>query len=355
MDNNTQIKPRSSNIELLRIVSMIMILSLHSFAWNRASGSDGYIHSFSFGVCLDYFRESLCVCAVNVFVLISGFFGIKWKWKSFLGFAFQVYFWSLGIYFLLLVLGKVPFSYSDMFHRFNCMIGDWWFVEAYLGLYILSPLLNAFVEKIHKRFILAWVILFVIFEVYSHWVGSSMNFSRGYNTLALCGIYLIGRLLYLYKDRILVARWKSLLSYIVIALVITVIALYMLVVQGNDWMTIQKSFIFSYSNPLVILESICLFLVFYSIKLNSKFVNYIGSSIFAVYLLHMHPNLKQHYYWYCGHLYDKPFWYHLLALVCLFVGIVICAVLIDKIRELFFSYMYPKCKSLVLKIWNIRK
>lgn len=353
--HNLKAKTRQSNIELLRIVSMIMILSLHSFVWNRASGSEGYIHALSFRVGLDYFWESMCVCAVNVYVLISGFFGIRWKWKSLLSFIFQVYFWAIGIYALMLVLGRVSFSYSALFRHLNCLIGEWWFVEAYFGLYLLSPVLNAFFEKSHKRNVLILVVLLVLFEVYSHCMGSTMNFNRGYNTLAFCGIYLIGRLLCYYKDRIHISPLRSLLWYLSIALVIAIIALYMLIAQGKDYMTIQRSFLYSYSNPLVIIESVCLFMLFCSINTNSDIVNYIASSIFAVYLLHMHPNIKEYYYSYCGQLYDKPIMYHLLALVCLFAAIVTCSVFADKIRVLSFSWIYPKCKSLLLKVWSIKR
>ena len=351
-------KKRYSNIELLRVVSMMMILSLHSFTWNRASGSDGYIHSLSLGVGLDYFRESLCLCAVNVYVLISGFFSIKWKWKSILSFVFQVYFWSLSIYCLMIVLGEVPFSYTGLFNRINCLIGDYWFVEAYLGLYLLSPILNAFSEKVHKRNVLILILLFVVFEVYSQLLGSSMNFNRGYNTLSLCCVYMIGRLLFLYQDELcgLKYRCKQYLSiYLFSAIIISCIALNQLVVKGYDYMTIQKSFNFAYNNPLVIIESVGLFLLFNEMKFFSKVVNYAAGSIFAVYLLHMHPDVKQYYYTFTGQLYDKPVIHHVLVLICLFCAILICSVFVDRIRLWLFSFFYTKCKKLILKVCNTRR
>lgn len=340
-------KKRYSNIELLRIISMVMVLSLHSFTWNRAIGSDGYLHDFSWRVFFDYYRESLCVCAVNVYILISGYWGINWKLKSFLNFIFQVYFWSLGVYFVLLVSGKNDFSYNIFFSRLNCLIGDWWFVEAYIGLYLLSPILNAFIEKCNRKALFAWVLLFFFFEIYSEILSSDRNFHRGYNTLSFCGIYILGRLLKQYKDILQKIQRKTissifLVSYLFIGLVISSLALYQLIYRGHNYMAIQKSFTFSYNNPLVITQAVCLFLVFSSMNFRNKMVNSVAGSIFAVYLLHMHPNLKEWYYSYCGHLYDKPIIHHVLLLIGLFMGIIIMSVSIDKIRLQIFQWLFTQ-------------
>ena len=135
------------------------------------------------------------------------------------------------------------------------------------------------------------------------------------------------------------------------ALVITIIALYLLIVKGDDHTTIQRSFILSYSNPLVIVEAISLFMVFHYINFNNKYVNYIASSIFAVYLLHMHPNIKEWYYSYCGQLYNHSFLHHLFVLICLFLGIILISVFFDKIRLFLFSWLYSKCEISISKKW----
>ena len=66
---------RQSNIEALRLLSMLMVLNLHSF-W-------GFEHGSGILQAVDFFRESTSICAVNTFLIISGYFGINWKFKSF--------------------------------------------------------------------------------------------------------------------------------------------------------------------------------------------------------------------------------------------------------------------------------
>ena len=73
-----KLKVRDSNFECLRIVAMLMILNLHSFVGSgRITVSD--IDTF---IIIDYLRESFSICAVNCFVLITGYFGLNWKRKT---------------------------------------------------------------------------------------------------------------------------------------------------------------------------------------------------------------------------------------------------------------------------------
>lgn len=68
---------RKSNIELLRIISMILIVLNHSnyLIFGSVIGEEIEQDSFrSFGRML---FEQLCIIGVNVFVLISGYFGIR--------------------------------------------------------------------------------------------------------------------------------------------------------------------------------------------------------------------------------------------------------------------------------------
>lgn len=74
--SDKKIYQRKSNIELLRIVSMLMILVLHSFY------TPPHLHIVDIQVCTNYFIESLCICAVNMFVITSGYFSIKQNFRS---------------------------------------------------------------------------------------------------------------------------------------------------------------------------------------------------------------------------------------------------------------------------------
>ena len=75
--------PRSSNIELLRLVVTMFVLILHCNGWLL---NDFYKLTWESGdTAAQIFRplvQAVTVVAVNVFILISGFFFIKPKCKS---------------------------------------------------------------------------------------------------------------------------------------------------------------------------------------------------------------------------------------------------------------------------------
>lgn len=61
---------KKTNIELLRIIAMCMIIGLHY--WNLKIGGGKPLNTSLF--CA---TQSLCVCGVNLFVLITGWFSVK--------------------------------------------------------------------------------------------------------------------------------------------------------------------------------------------------------------------------------------------------------------------------------------
>lgn len=67
---------RKSNIELLRIILIIMIIVLHYFN-EKLGGYFSYVHAGSISFYFAHILESLSIVAVNVFVLITGYFSVN--------------------------------------------------------------------------------------------------------------------------------------------------------------------------------------------------------------------------------------------------------------------------------------
>ena len=145
-------KTRNSNIELLRIIAMIMILGLHVnfLAIEFPSAQDITLYPIQSFTRL--FFESLCIVGVNVFVLISGWFGINYKPKGIIQFLFQCLFFSLVIFALFAITGKIEISRINIMSSFLLYKNAYWFVWAYLVLYLMAPMLNAFIEKSDKGY-----------------------------------------------------------------------------------------------------------------------------------------------------------------------------------------------------------
>ena len=68
-------KIRSSNFELLRIVCMLFIVCGHIIMVHK------YEEMGDSSWCINQVVRPFCAVAVNVFVLISGYFGIKYNFN----------------------------------------------------------------------------------------------------------------------------------------------------------------------------------------------------------------------------------------------------------------------------------
>jgi len=147
--------PRQSNIELLRCILMYLIVVLHFVAHNlmNADNPAGLSHKNFLGA-----NALLAVteCAVNCFVLISGYFGIKLSLKKIVLFLLPIAFYELLISTLFL-----PYKGSISISPFN-----YWFVRPFFALMLFSPIvnkgLNALSKKALRNILIAGILFFVL-------------------------------------------------------------------------------------------------------------------------------------------------------------------------------------------------
>jgi len=132
---------RESNIELLRIVAMFMILIRHAGFYALGINTSCKTETLFLTGC-----EFFCSVGVNVFILISGWFGINCTLKGALKFIFQCLFYSCGIYITLYFAGIIDLSVLGLSECFYLRKINW-FPKAYLCLFILAPIINVFVDN----------------------------------------------------------------------------------------------------------------------------------------------------------------------------------------------------------------
>ena len=137
-------KKRNPNLDLLRIVSMLLIIWLHSIdhhsgvieAADKAGGVIGlYIR-------VVFMLVQICV---NCYVLISGYFLVKstFRLQKLVALWIEVVFYSFTIKLIFMLTGYTPFSAVSLV---SCLVpvftGRYWFITIYFGLYLISPFLN---------------------------------------------------------------------------------------------------------------------------------------------------------------------------------------------------------------------
>lgn len=271
-------KSRKSNFELLRIVSMLLVLLTH-YVPTRETPSAELLHSNTLPTLITLELHSLSIVCVNCFVLISGYFGIKLSMRSLANYIYQIIFWSGASVLTAYALGL------------GCGIGlflrgiTWgWFPWAYLVLMVLSPIINAFVEKCNVHQLGKYIIVFYLLSTIGGYILGCRDFLTGMSGLSLVGIYLTGA--YLRRSNIKLLRmpaWMNIAVYISlgIALLLANIALMLGGIKSSPY---------GYLNPIVIVMAVYLFLAFVRMDIGSNaIINSVAASAFAVYLFHCHP------------------------------------------------------------------
>jgi surface polysaccharide O-acyltransferase-like enzyme len=326
-------KDRSSNIELLRLVSMFLVLTLHGYgvALGLPSKADFQISPLS--VTVRSVIESLSIVCVNVFVLISGWFGIKPGIKGFASFLFQCLFFSacISVFAPLFGIGE-PFSWVDIGHVFFFGNYYYWFVKCYLCLYILSPVLNAFIQSADRKTFLIVLLGFFVIQTFYGWTGAMGDFDRGYSVVSFVGLYLLARFIKLYGRSVFrFNKWMDLFLYIGLSFILAA-AYIVSITQGLEKVA---SHLFVYINPLVIASSVFLLLFFSKINIKSITINYLAQSAFAVYLLHLNTKIWDSFLDTCYNLYVTHSFSRAILLILFFISAVFAiAILIDQIRLL---------------------
>lgn len=319
-----------SNMELLRILAMFLVLVVHADFYSLGTPSAADFSSSPIPSTVRVIMESVSVIAVNVFVLISGWFGIKPSIRSLGNFIFQCLFFSFGIYVVLLITGLTTLSLHGLTTCLYLTKDMGWFVKAYLGLYILSPVLNAFVEKATRRQLELFLVAFYIFQTVFSFANAAEFIMQGYSTFSFIGLYCLSRYFALYKKVECGTLW---LLYVFTGLVTLNSLLYIAGVLAG--IHLYDSWITNYANPLVVGAALSLVILFSKIKMPVvSFINFVGTSTFAVFLLHAHPDLEAYYREAVNYIYDGYSGMSCLLVLCMFLVLVFTiSVLLDLPRK----------------------
>lgn len=259
---------------------MFLVLIFHADFWSLGRPDIGEITSAPLPSFARIFFESASAVCVNVFVMISGWFGIRATLRGFTNFIFQFLYFTVGIYLFMLLTGMAPLSGANIADCLGLRPGTWWFVTSYMALYILAPVLNAYADTAGKRKLGLTLIAFYGFQTFYGWTSAAEFIVHGYSAFSFIGLYLLARWLRLYAGQRLMRRGA--LIYFV-ATLCTVATYYVSAIVGHiQAMSYVSIFVVAASAGLVMWTS-CLKMSY------SRIINYVAASAFAVYLLHVNP------------------------------------------------------------------
>ena len=160
-------KKRVVSIELLRMLAMMMVVMLHYLdkgnvlpALTGEMGLNGYV---AWGL------ESLSIVAVNVYMLISGYFLVESGFKPgrLAELLCQVLFYTLLVPVVLLAVGILEQGYFNVYHILRDILPvqmeQYWFITAYVIMYLFSPILSTAAKAMKQEQLKGTVIALLLF------------------------------------------------------------------------------------------------------------------------------------------------------------------------------------------------
>lgn len=288
-------KTRAANLDLLRIVSMLLIVFLHSIdhsgvlenAQSCGAGMYFYVR----------FTYALCQVCVNIYIMLSGYFMLESRFRlhKLVTLWMETAFYGFVLKLIFMLMGRDPFSLASLASCFLPILsGRYWFLTIYVGMYLLSPFLNLMIRAMDRK--THSLLNLCLFCLFSLWVSihpkfAGMNTGGGWGLAWFVVLYITAAWFRLYytPDR-KPGKWFATYALIPAAIAAAQLAPLPGIVQ-----TIIRHW-FRYDSAPVYIMTLCLFTAFLNIDIKSTALSRVICAVapltLGVYLIHAHANVS---------------------------------------------------------------
>lgn len=345
---------REAGLDLLRLVAMMMVVVLHYLGKGKllpdlsgeTLGSTGTVA---------WLLEAFCIVAVNAYMLISGYFlsQSSFKVSRLLQLWLQIWVYSVGFGLLGALAGIVVETPVDIHYVltlvFPVSMGHYWFMSAYVYMYLLLPLVGLAVRHMSKKQ-MQWSIGLLLFaySILKSVLPLRLELdSQGYDAIWYLCVFLLAAYvrkfgLCLRKNTAPTKGWG--LIYIVGAILVFggLMGMRALYLETGSFQRMLKMSM-EYNHVFVLLASLGLFMVFKNLNVTPKLATLtkkLAPFSLGVYLLH--ENIGLRYTWQnwlgANRIETVP---ELIAGV--FVAVIVvftCGILVDVIRKYIFGLVH---------------
>lgn len=322
----TATNQRQVNLELLRICAILLISLMHGI---KSACNSPFILNDIAHTLVNAFGNM----GVTVFILLSGYFGIRFRFSK------LVIMWCTVLVYSLLIFSID--SWQTHIHIQSAVYlqglytaltpitsGTWWFITSYFIVFLLSPLLNLGAKNMTRRqFQYLLAVLLICYSLSPTFLLHSLSDSpSGKCTENMILAYLIGRYLALHGIPHKLQQHAG-----------TLFVGCGLIIFGIDTIMNAPYFMAKDHNLFIILGAIGMFVSFHKMKGNWGALNSIvlkgATYVFPIYLLNWWLiSFLEPYY--APHASDYLF---LLYFLLAQVSIVLLSIIIEKVRRMVFN------------------
>ena len=278
---------RSSNLELLRIIAMLMIIAYH---FSVHGGFEFSPDTITVNRLWTQFIEMGGKIGVNVFVLISGYFLVSaeaGKTGKIIRLWLQIFTYSILIFILFTGSGVEPFGIRELVnHCFPVLFSQWWFASTYFVLYLLSPyinkLLHALNKKTYQRFLVLLTVCWCIIPTLT------LQEFQGNDLLWFIYLYALAGYIKLHRSKDGM-KGSTCFFLVLVTVALTFLSVVIFDVAGTrmPFFGSHATSLYGMNRPPALIISILLLAGFSGINIGCRrMINVTASATFGVYLIH---------------------------------------------------------------------
>lgn len=339
------VKKKNANIELLRMLSMLMVVMLHALGKGRLlpnlaenGGVNGWIA---------WILECLSISAVNIFMLISGYFLIRseFRIRRLIELVLEVLFYAFGSFLICHAFGIDTGNdmnvYNTLFSVFPIHMDLYWFITSYIVIYMLQPLLKSGVEHMTQKQFGTMLIVLIIFEsVFKTVLPVRLEEDEfGYNVLWFLIVFLAGAYFRYYGFKHLTTSIKGAMTYFTATALIFIenVAL-MFVTAKTGRLSEIEGVSTEYNHIFVLLSAIGIFTAFINAKPMkdgvAKVICALSPMSLGVYLVHENWSFRYNWQSWLGikGILDVPVPMFIVRVLAAVLAVYVIGTVVDFVR-----------------------
>lgn len=345
MEKSIEKKERDSNLELFRIITMLIIIAHHYV------GNSGLLPMVKDSPALSFNSLFLLLfgwggkTGINCFVMITGFFMVKSEisLKKFLKLLLEIEFYNVVIATIFIITGYSTFSaksYIKDILPISSVADE--FNSCYLLFFLGIPFLNKLIKGLNQQQHLLLIALGLFIYTFLPLLHIPLRFNY-VEWFAI--VYIIAAYIRLWPN-----PFFNNIKFCTLALILSIGCSWVSVFWGA-WRFVCTGnaswyrFVSDSNSIMAIVTAFFAFLFFKNLKIgHSKIINFISASAFGVYLIHTTSDTMRQWLWKdllknTDYFFSDVLIIH--AVTSVFLIYVICMIM-DKIRFLFFEKPFFK-------------
>lgn len=340
---------RNPGIEILRIISMLMIVMLHVLLFGVKYDE---LSIFSIKGGITNLLEAICFCAVNVYAIITGYLLVNKspKISRLIDLWLQVFFYLLLSCILIVILYPQDLNKGTFINvLFPIITYQYWYFTAYFIMFWCIPLYNWIISNLTMKQYRKMIFIMLFIFCLLGWISSVLfntifGLNNGYSFLWLSVLYFIGAGIKLYGLELFFIKGKiSQNNILFIALFSGILTFISKIVLSKLTMLVLGHELFvdafySYLSPTVLIEAICLVIYFSNLKIRgNKALTKISGATFGVYLIHQTPFFTNYCWNFLSKYRTAPIFKYMLVIFVSVICIYVVCTLIEMIRLFIFD------------------